>query len=102
MCDTWNKLIEESEPHLNKRVLWAGKEYIFYGLVHGEHDYYYGLIRTVNGEITNHQLLSCVGNFESHEVTILELVKADDPPEPPPSRLIKEPHPFQKEFWTLR
>jgi hypothetical protein len=59
----WRLLVSECENLLDKIYIDEnGKENIFFGLVHGSDDYYYGLI---NRENKNLKLISCVMSLES-------------------------------------
>jgi len=60
----WRDLVAECEPLIGNEYHSAvtNKTYIFFGLVHTEEDYYYGLV-TKKGKMI---LLSCVGDFETH------------------------------------
>lgn len=58
----WRLIVKECEGLIGK---WyrdgLGDEYRFYGIVHGDDDYYYGMAR--EGKCL---LLSCVGSMEGH------------------------------------
>jgi hypothetical protein len=59
---TWIKLINQHQRDFDCIYINSdGLEYRFFGLVHGEDDYYYGMYR--NGDLL---LLSCVGNLDTH------------------------------------
>ena len=62
---TWDNLVEECEPLLDKIFTDPfGNRYRFFGLVHAEDDYYYGM-SSVPGNVV--RLLSCVGDLvKSH------------------------------------
>ena len=65
----WRQIVQECEPLLNRKYRTAdGKEWRFFGVVHGADDYYYGMCRS--GEM---QLLTCVGSIESQGFTLLPL-----------------------------
>jgi hypothetical protein len=62
--DNFNKILSEYEPYLDKVfVSDSGKEYIFYGIVCGKDDIYYGMHPIGGGRSW---LLSCVGSLEGH------------------------------------
>lgn len=65
----WRTIVGEVEHLIGKRFYSDiyKKEYIFFGIVHGSDDYYYGM-RDADGKM---DLLSCVGNFESWELTLM-------------------------------
>ena len=67
----WRAIVKENEPLLGKKFVFegTGDYYIFYGLVHGDDDYYYGVI-SIDGRQT--MLLSCVGSLETHGFTQVE------------------------------
>jgi hypothetical protein len=59
----WRQIVKESEPFLDKAyVNKKGKKYYFFGVVHGNLDYYYGMYSRKHGMV----LLSCVGSIEGH------------------------------------
>jgi hypothetical protein len=56
----WRKLVNEKEKLIGKQYKSEdGKVWTFFGLVHGDDDYYYGLCN--KGTLT---LLSCVADIE--------------------------------------
>lgn len=58
----WRELVKESEPFFGKTYRdERGHKFVFFGLVHAEDDYYYGMVR--NGVV---HLLTCVGSLETH------------------------------------
>jgi len=60
----WRDIVAEAMPLLNKKFRDSrGGEYIFFGVVHGGDDFYYGMSPVGEGGL---QLLSCVGSFEGH------------------------------------
>lgn len=65
----WRALVKESLPFLGKkyRDVHDGLEYTFYGVVHAEDDYYYGIYREGKA-----RLLSCVGDLEQHGFVLAE------------------------------
>ncbi len=63
----WRNIVSESLPLLGKRFTdETGHEYTFYGVVHGEDDYYYGMC----DDDGCCYLLSCVGSLETHGYSI--------------------------------
>lgn len=61
----WRAIVKDSAPLLGRHFLdHYGEEWVFFGIVHGDDDYYYGMWR--EGKM---QLLSCVGSLEAHEFT---------------------------------
>jgi len=70
----WRLIVSQTEHLLGKTFRRDdGKEYWFFGVVHAEDDYYYGMWG--NGEL---RLLSCVGSIEGHGYKLV----ADDSLEP--------------------
>lgn len=58
----WRRIVKESEPFIGKKYQDGnGKLWIFFGIVHGDDDYYYGLVS--NGTLV---LASCVGSLETN------------------------------------
>lgn len=58
----WRKIIKECEGLLGKKFKDKnGDEFTFFGVIHGEDDYYYGM-----WAIDDTRLLSCVGSLEGH------------------------------------
>lgn len=57
----WRLIVSEVEHLIGKRFRERDNEYIFFGVVYGGDDYYYGMWR--DGEM---RLLSCVGSIEQH------------------------------------
>ena len=59
--DNWERLVRECENLIGEQYRDSkGQVYIFFGLVHSDDDYYYGMWRA--GEL---RLLSCVGSMET-------------------------------------
>lgn len=58
----WRKIVKESDPLIGKkyRDTRTGHEFIFFGVVHGGDDYYYGMWSKEHGQ----RLLSCVGSID--------------------------------------
>ena len=73
ICEgNWRQIVKESERFFGRKYLGEnGHVYIFFGVVHGEDDYYYGLVS--NGSLV---LASCVGSLETNGYTLLP---PDDP-----------------------
>ena len=63
ICEgNWRTIISECEHLIGKEFIDSkGQQYTFFGVVHGEDDYYYGMWR--HG---NMRLLSCVGNLDTN------------------------------------
>ena len=64
----WRKIVNEAEALLDKTFCCDGRKYIFYGVVHGSDDYYYGMVDCENGKC---RLLSCVGSIEQHGFSLI-------------------------------
>lgn len=63
----WRAIVAEAEPLLDKKFRDSkGKEYVFYGVVLGRDDYYYGMSPVGEGKPV---LLSCVGSIEGYGFT---------------------------------
>jgi hypothetical protein len=62
--DTWIMLVNECEDLIGHIFVdeTTGEEYRFFGLVHSDDDFYYGM----HGK-SGLRLLSCVGNLEVHK-----------------------------------
>ena len=59
---TWRAIVKAAEPLIGKEFRnTAGNTYRFFGVVHGEDDYYYGM-----ADKNSVRLLSCVGSIEDH------------------------------------
>lgn len=60
----WRLIVKESEPLLDKIYICSmGWEWIFFGIIHGSDDYYYGMW---SKELQKLRQLSCVGSIDSH------------------------------------
>lgn len=62
MDDNWKAIVAESE-HLIGRIFmrhYDNELYVFFGLVHGDDDYYYGFSHSVTHSVV---LASCVGSI---------------------------------------
>ena len=58
----WRALVKEESHRIGQQFRdGLGHEWIFFGLVHGDDDYYYGMWR--EGKLS---LLTCVGSIEGH------------------------------------
>ena len=64
ICEgNWREIIKGSEPLLGKRFCDEdGYSYTLIGVIHGDDDYYYGMVGD-DGVLTQ---LSCVGSLETH------------------------------------
>jgi hypothetical protein len=68
--DNFNKILAGCEQHFDKVFIdEAGKEYVFYGIVYGKDDLYYGMHPVGGGRSW---LLSCVTNLETHGFKLKE------------------------------
>ena len=65
----WREIVKECEPLIGRKFREdrSGNEYVFFGPVHGEDDYYYGMSCDGYGVV----LLSCVGAITGFGFTIL-------------------------------
>lgn len=64
----WRLIVAECEELLDKQFVDEnGDVFVFYGIVHGSDDYYYGMTGR-----TGHRLLSCVGSLETHGYKLAE------------------------------
>lgn len=64
----WRLIVNEYRAFIGKRYRdHKGQEWSFFGLVHGDDDYYYGMFR--KGESV---LLSCVGSIEGHGYELVD------------------------------
>jgi hypothetical protein len=59
----WDKIKEEYLPYIGHTFTLSGRDYVFFGLVDGGDDYYYGMTNKVTKETT---LYSCVGSLKQH------------------------------------
>lgn len=60
----WRAIIKESEPLFNKKFVDdKGDVFVFFGVVHADDDYYYGMYDRRKHTL---RLLSCVGSIEGH------------------------------------
>lgn len=71
ICEgNWRNIIGECEHLIGKRFKDRnGVQYTFFGIVHGEDDYYYGMCKKGG---TGMILLTCVGNLDTHEFQLDE------------------------------
>jgi len=61
--DNFNKILAKCDQFIDEVFVdESGKEYVFYGIVWGKDDLYYGMHSLDGGP----RLLSCVGSLESH------------------------------------
>ena len=66
----FNVLVTEFEEYFDREFVdEAGKEYVFYGIVYGKDDLYYGMHPIGDGKPW---LLSCVGSLEGHGFKLKE------------------------------
>lgn len=75
ICEgNWRAIVAEYEPLIGARFRSThnGKEYTFFGLVHGADDYYYGMRERGTGVLT---MLSCVGHLIGDNGWGLELIE---------------------------
>lgn len=67
----WRAIVKECEPLFGKRYRDDnGNEYTFFGVVHSDDDYYYGM----TGE-AGMKLLSCVGSIENFGFTLVSAAR---------------------------
>ena len=67
--ENWKKIVTEYEEFIGRQYKNDGHIYIFFGLVHAEDDYYYGMMKLDDNTL---RLLSCVGDIEEgHEFILL-------------------------------
>lgn len=65
----WRLIVSETEHLIGKKFRsHDGNEFNFFGLVHAEDDYYYGLWSKEHGL----RLLSCVGDIETYGYTLVD------------------------------
>lgn len=65
----WRSIVKRAEPLIGRHYRGPdGKKYTFFGVVHGNDDFYYGMSR----KGSKLQLLSCVGSIESYGFTPLD------------------------------
>ncbi len=70
ICEgNWRLIVSEVQHLLGKTFTHKRKDYVFFGLVHGSDDYYYGMWNVNDHKLT---LLTCVGNLETHEFILKE------------------------------
>lgn len=63
----WREIVAECEHLIGKRFVFDkdGEEYLFFGVVYGDDDYYYGMCR--KGNVL---LLSCAGSMAGYGFTL--------------------------------
>lgn len=79
MTNIWNAIIEETEHLIGSTFCNDhGDNYVFFGVVYGGDDYYYGMWNNTTKDI---KLLSCVGSLLGHgyEVTENEVTESPRP-----------------------
>lgn len=65
----WRELVGEVDGLVGREFIdWRGTVHIFFGLVDGEDDYYYGMFERDTGRV---HLLSCVGNLDGHGFSLV-------------------------------
>lgn len=62
----WRNIVKDCEHLIGETYMYKGTEYILFGLVHGDDDYYYGMSSTEG----RNMLLSCVGSIEGYGFTL--------------------------------
>ncbi len=63
----WRAIVRDNEANIERRYCsYDSKEFTFFGIVHTNEDYYYGMFDKANGL----RLLSCVGSIEGHGYTL--------------------------------
>ena len=68
MIDNWKLLQEEyTDKYDSVYTDDKGVDYLFFGLVEGADDYYYGMSNCQTGKV---KLLSCVGHIEAFGYTL--------------------------------
>ncbi len=66
----WRAIIKKSTPFLDRKYADRnGEECIFFGVVWGSDDFYYGMW---NIKDCKSSLLSCVGSIEGHGYTLIK------------------------------
>ena len=74
--DNWTRILAKSEPLIGKLFRnHRGEEFMFFGLVAGDDDYYYGMWSSHRKDL---HLLSCVGDFDSWEYTLVPPAPSGD------------------------
>jgi len=66
----WRAIVKEYEPLINRKFKngFDGKTYIFFGIVHGDDDYYYGMCDEDNKMF----LSTCVGSMEQNGLILTD------------------------------
>lgn len=70
ICEgNWRDIVTEVQPLIDRLFEYerTGEEYVFYGVVWGSDDFYYGMSNEGNS-----MLLSCVGSIEGHGFSLKE------------------------------
>jgi hypothetical protein len=63
----WRALVKKCDNRIGNTYRHKGNDYVFYGLVWSNDDFYYGMLRKYpDGHRPAHMLLSCVGSIEGH------------------------------------
>ena len=69
----WREIVKEWGGLIGKRFTdQTGGEFTFFGIVHGDDDYYYGM-HGRTGKTSELRLLSCVGDLEQYGFTVFDL-----------------------------
>jgi hypothetical protein len=71
ICEgNWRLIVGECRTLLDRkyRETRTGDEFLFFGVVHGSDDYYYGMWNRDRGMV----LLSCVGSIEAQGFELIE------------------------------
>ena len=76
-CGTnWRQILSEVDPLIDKIFVDSkGERYLFFGVVHGKDDLYYGMRSISTGKT---QLLSCVGSIEGWGFVLADNQPAED------------------------
>ena len=69
VCEgNWRKLVHEYDHLIGKTFRYNEEEFKFFGLVHAEDDYYFGML----DKKSKLSLWSCVGNFGLYGLELVE------------------------------
>ena len=76
ICEgNWRNIVHETVYLLDRKFIdHTGKEFYFFGIVHGSDDYYYGM------SDNDHKimLLSCVASIEDHGYKLVKTLEEDN------------------------
>ena len=64
----WRSIVKRTEHLIGRMFRGKDGDYMFYGIVHGDDDYYYGMYRDGNS-----RLLSCVASIETSGFELLPI-----------------------------